>query len=214
MSHLFIGVIAPCTILLPVSIAIIKYVNLPVAVRYVFYYLLCSGSINLAAIILSNRGINNLPLLHLLTLVELYFLLKFYSTLFEDSTAVMIKYGCAIAILASLANSIWLQSIYTFNSYARGVVAICIILSSLIYFIRIPEDKKRPAELIIVYGLLFYYAGSFFLFLFSNYLKKGYASSTIVWNINASLVIVLYIFITVGILKCKRRTTTSISCFL
>jgi hypothetical protein len=213
MSHLFIGVIAPCTILVPVIIAIIKYAKLPLTVKHVFYYLLCSGGINLAAIILSNRGINNLPLLHLLTLFELYFLLTFYSVLFEDRTAVLIKYGRGITMLASLANSVWLQSIYTFNSYARGLVAICIILTSLIYFIRVPENKKKPAELYIAYGLLLYYAGSFFLYLFSNYLKKGYASSTVVWNINSSLVIALYIFTTVGILKCNQRTTTSISCF-
>jgi hypothetical protein len=212
MSHLFIGVIAPCTILAPVSIAIIKYVNLPVTVRHVFYYLLSSGCINLAAIILSYNGINNLPLLHLLTLFELFCLLKFYSALFEGRSSVMIKYGFTFTMLASLANSLWLQSIFTFNSYARGLTAICIMLSSFLYFIRVPENKKMPGELTIVLGLLLYYAGSFLLFLFSNYLKAGYGSSTIVWNINASLIILLYIFITVGILQCKPRTTTFISC--
>lgn len=212
MSHLFIGVIAPCTILVPVSIAIFKYVNLPVTARHVFYYLVSSGCINLVAIILSYSGINNLPLLHLLTLFELFFLLKFYSALFEGRSSVMIKYGFTFTMLASLANSIWLQSIFTFNSYARGLTAICIMLSSFLYFIRVPENKKMPGELTIVLGLLLYYAGSFFLFLFSNYLQAGYGSSTIVWNINASLIILLYIFITAGILQCKPRTTTFISC--
>lgn len=213
MSHLFIGVIAPCTILLPLIIAIINYVNLPPAVKHIFYYLLCSGCINLAAIILSYNGINNLPLLHLLTLFELFFLLKFYAVLFEGRSSVLIKYGFVFTMLASFANSIWLQSIFTFNSYARGLAALSVMLASLAYFIRVPENKKMAGELIIVLGLLLYYAGSFLLFLFSNYLKSGYGSSTIVWNINASLIIVLYIFITVGILKCKPRTTTFISCF-
>jgi hypothetical protein len=213
MSHLFIGIIAPCTILLPVSIAIIKYVNLPITARHIFYYLLFSGCINLAAIILSYRGINNLPLLHLLTLFELFFLSRFYSALFDGRGPVMIKYGFSITMLASILNSILLQSIFTFNSYARGLAAISIMLSSFLYFIRVPENKKMPGELIIVLGLLLYYAGSFLIFLFSNYLKTGHGSSTIVWNINASLIILLYIFITVGILKCKPRTTIFISCF-
>lgn len=204
MSHAYIGVIAPSIIRLPVSVAIFKYGQMPLTVRQIFYYLLISGGINLIAIILSYNSINNLPLLHLLTLFELYFLLKFYSSLFEGRVAVMIKYAGGGTMLASLANSLWLQSIYTFNSYARGMIAISIIISSLLYFIRVPESKKLPAEICIVYGLLLYYSGSFFLFLFSNYLKKGYVSSTIVWNINASLVVMLYILITIGILKCNR----------
>lgn len=211
MSRFFIGVIAPASILLPVSIAIIKYARMPLSMRQIFYYLLSSGGINLIAILLANNGKNNLPLLHLLTLVELYFLLKFYSALFEGRTTVIIKYISVIAILASLANSIWLQNIYKFNSYARALVAISIILLSLLYFIKVPENKKVPAELFIVYGLLLYYAGSFFLFLFSNYLKSGYGLSTMVWNINAALLIVFYIFVTVGILKCNHQPTTFIS---
>jgi hypothetical protein len=211
MSHLFIGAIAPALILLPVSVAVLKFAQMPLSVRQIFYYLLGSGCINLIAILLANRGIINLPLLHLLTLVELYFLLKFYSTLFEGNTTVIIKYTSVITILASLANSIWLQNIYKFNSYARALVAISIILLSLLYFIKVPENKKVPAELVIVYGLLLYYAGSFFLFLFSNYLKSGLGSSTMVWNINAALLVIFYLFITAGILKCNQQPTTSIS---
>jgi hypothetical protein len=211
MSHLFIGAIAPALILLPVSVAVLKFAQMPLSVRQIFYYLLGSGCINLIAILLANRGIINLPLLHLLTLLELYFLLKFYSTLFEGNTTVIIKYTSVITILASLANSIWLQNIYKFNSYARALVAISIILLSLLYFIKVPENKKVPAELVIVYGLLLYYAGSFFLFLFSNYLKSGLGSSTMVWNINAALLVIFYLFITAGILKCNQQPTTSIS---
>ena len=211
MSRVFIGAIAPAFILLPVSIAILKYAKLPLSVRLIFYYLLGSGSINLIAIQLANNGIKNLPLLHLLTVLELYLLLKFYSLLFEGRTTVIIKYTMVITMLASVANSIWLQNIYRFNSYARALVAICIILLSLLYFLKVPENKKLPAELIIVYGLLLYYAGSFFLFLFSNYLKSGHASSTMVWNINAALLVIFYFFITAGILKCSHQPTTSIS---
>lgn len=212
MSHVFIGLIAPSIILLPIGVAIYKYVQMPLPVRYIFYYLVTSGCINLIAIILSYHSINNLPLLHLLTLCELYFLLRFYAALFEHSISVIIKYVCAGTMLASLANSLWLQNIYTFNSYARGLVAISIIFLSLLYFIHVPESKKKPADICIVSGLLLYYAGSFFLFLFSNYLKKGYALSTVIWDVNASLVIVLYILIAIGILICNRRTIIFTSC--
>lgn len=211
MSRIFIGAIAPSLILLPVSVGILKFTKMPLSFRHIFYYLLGSGCINLIAILLANNGIINLPLLHLLTLLELYFLLKFYSALFEGRATILIKYTSLITILASLANSIWLQNIYKFNSYARALIAISIMLLSLLYFLKVPENKKVPAELIIVYGLLLYYAGSFFLFLFSNYLKSGLGSSTMVWNINAALLIIFYFFITAGILKCSHQPTTSIS---
>lgn len=183
---------------------------MPVTLRYIFFYLVISACINLAAILLSYRGINNLPLLHLLTVCELFFLLSYFSRLFTQRISVVLKYVCGLSVLFTLVNSIWFQSIYSFNSYARGLEAIIIILVSLLYFINVPEKERTASEMAIVSGLLLYYAGSFFLYLFSNSLKAGYRFSTIIWNVNAALAIILYILITIGIIKCSRRMTTSI----
>ena len=205
MSHLFIGLIAPSIILLPVGVALYRYTGMPLTFRYIFYYLVISGCINLVAIILSYQRINNLPLLHLLTLFELYFILSFFAALFEKKIAAIINITCRCIVILSLINSLWVQSIYTFNSYARGLAAITIIILSFFYFIQVPEPRKLPAEICVVAGLLLYYTGSFLLYLFSNYLKKGYAFSTIVWNVNAALAVILYILIALGISKYNRE---------
>lgn len=211
MSHIFIGIIAPSTILIPIGAAVYKYARLPLTLRYIFFYLVISACINLVAILLSYRSINNLPLLHLLTLFELFFLLYYFSELFERKISIVLKYVCWISLLFCLANALWLQSIFSFNSYARGLEAIIIILVSLLYFVHVPEGQKTAWEIFIVSGLLLYYAGSFFLYLFSNYLKKGYGLSTIVWDVNAALAVILYFLITIGIIKCNTQMTTSTS---
>ncbi|MDP4265720.1 MAG: hypothetical protein Q8941_24590 [Bacteroidota bacterium] len=211
MSHIFIGIIAPSTILIPIGVALYNYARMPLTLRYIFFYLVISACINLVAILLSYQSINNLPLLHLLTLFELFFLLYYFSLLFERKISIALKYVCWGSLLFCLANALWWQSIFSFNSYARGLEAIIIILVSLLYFVQVPERQKTSWEIFIVSGLLLYYAGSFFLYLFSNFLKKGYGLSTLVWNVNAALVIILYILITVGILKCNRQMIISTS---
>jgi hypothetical protein len=209
MSHVYIGIIAPSIILIPIGIAASRYASLPKPVRFVFFYLIISACINLVAILLSYRGINNLPLLHLLTLFELFFLLHYFSGLFDQRLAKAIKYACWICILFCVINAIWLQSIFSFNSYARGLEAIVFILVSLLYFVVLPERRKTSWDIFIVAGLLLYYAGSFFLYLFSNFLKPGHGMSTTVWNINATLVVIMYLLISVGIIKCNRQMTIS-----
>jgi len=211
MSHIFIGIIAPSTVLIPIGVAIYKYARMPLSLRYIFFYLIISACINFVAILLSYQSINNLPLLHLLTFFELFLLLYYFSCLFEYKISITVKYVCWVSLLFCLVNSLWLQSIFSFNSYARGIEAIIIILVSLLYFVRVPEKQKTPWDILIVSGLLLYYAGSFFLYLFSNFLKKGHRLSTMVWDVNASIVLILYLLITLGIIKCKRQMTTSTS---
>src|SRR5258706_12824282 len=150
MSHIFIGIIAPSTILIPIGAAVYKYVRMPLTLRYIFFYLVISACINLVAIILSYQSINNLPLLHLLTLFELFFLLYYFSGLFERKISITLKYVCWMSLLFCLVNTVWLQSIFSFNSYARGLEAIIIILVSLLYFVRVSERQKTSWEIFIV----------------------------------------------------------------
>ena len=78
MSRLLWGVIAPAAIVLPLAIAAVRLKHLQKPLRLFMYYLLFGGSINLVAVLLAGKGINNMPLGHLFTIGEAMFLLCFY----------------------------------------------------------------------------------------------------------------------------------------
>jgi hypothetical protein len=75
-----------------------------------------------------------------------------------------------------------------------------------------PEDSEKPWENIpnnwIVTGLMLFFAGTFFLFLLPKYIivigatdKKAW---NLVWNANATLVLIEYLLMAIGFIKCKK----------
>ena len=211
MSHLFIGIIAPSCILIPLFIGFRKGLHQHAALRYLMYYLFLSGAINFLAILLSYNGQNNLPLLHLLTLVEMILLSLFYGCLLEPKHARIIKRIGIAAAAISLLNSLFIQGLFAFNSYARGMLAILVICYSLLFLLRAQRVAGLPGAVFLVTGCMIYYGGSVFLFLFSNFLESGTAGSTLIWNVNAALTVILYILLSIGLKKCTQQPTISMS---
>lgn len=211
MSHLFIGIIAPLSILIPIFVGAKWRMHQQTTLRYLMYYLLLSGAINFLAILLSYNGRNNLPLLHLLTLVELLFLSLFYSGLLGHKFGRIIRYVGFGAASISVLNSLFIQNVFAFNSYARGMLAILVICYSLLFLLRAQRVPGLPGAVFLVTGCMIYYGGSVFLFLFSNFLESGAAGSTLIWNVNAALTVILYILLSIGMKKCAQHPTISMS---
>lgn len=211
MSHLFIGVIAPLSILVPIAIAVRYRLQKHIVLRFLFYYLLVSGVINGIAIILSYAGRNNLPLLHLLTLAELLLLAQLFSHLVQRKQARLVQYTGWVSAGLCVVNSMFVQPLTSFNSYGRGLLAAVLIFYSVLFLIAFPRQRQSPGSLYLVAGSLIYYSGSLFLFLFSNFLEPGSLLSTLIWNVNAGLTIVLYIFLSIGMVKWNKAPTISTS---
>ncbi len=85
MRYLYEGVIVPASIVIPVCIAAYRYKILLPAYRIILYYLLFAGCINLAADVLAENHIRNLPLLHVYTAIEAMLLLWFYRMIFKGT---------------------------------------------------------------------------------------------------------------------------------
>ena len=128
MQLVYIRIIVPAFILLPIILAIIKrkYWGQPQVA--VLIYLFISGCTNVIATCLSVNGINNLPLLHLYTVLEFSVIAAFFYFVTNSKTEKqLIMASCALIPLLTVANVLYLNSIYKYNLVPRSVAGIIIL---------------------------------------------------------------------------------------
>lgn len=210
LSYLYQGIVVPLSILIPIVAAKsnIRYTNS--AMKALLVYILFAGIVNAIAAFLAFNHLNNLTLLHLYTPVEVVLLLRFFSsTLHHPAALKSIKIISWIFPLLCLLNYIFYETGGVFNAYTRPVGAIIIILCSM-FFLKENEDnfhhiRKTRAEMWVVMGLLLYFSGSFFQFTFSNYISQtaSHEVKMLIWNIHATLVLIMYLLFTKGFMHAK-----------
>lgn len=202
------GVLVPLTIILPVFIAIIRYHKLPSECRILFYYLIMAGLINTVASMMARNGIRNLPLSHLLTMLEFVMLTDYFSIVLKEKKAIRILQVCFI--IACILNTIFLQDIWQFNTYTRSLEALIIMLLSVNLFAKMFTDIDGPrlvtrSDFWFNTGMFLYFSGSFMMFIFSNFLLQASKKDwIIIWNIHATFLLIMYILFTIGFIKCKK----------
>ncbi len=211
VSHIYMGVIVPLAIVLPLTAAVVQYKGLPEACKILTWYLLMAGVTNLIAKMLAMQRINNLPVLHIYTLVEFAILSMFYRSVFKGSEVrkwilpVLSLFFCFCVVSA-----IFFQTIFIYNSYSRSVSAIIMMIYSIAYFKNALDRDDLPSMdfsplLWINAALLVYFGGAVFLFASSNLIQSNLVMNIIFWNIHASLVLIMYILFTIGLLHAKRN---------
>jgi hypothetical protein len=111
-----------------------------------------------------------------------------------------------IAVLFFIANTIWWEGIYVFNTYSAALANFILISYCVYYYKRQLQNlqtffiEKQPSFW-IVSGIFIYCAGNFFLFTMYNYLtfhNSNFAFYS--WYINDFLLIVMNVFFAKGIL--------------
>lgn len=200
-----INSIIPNLVLLVLSINVVLcFLNrrkLDTSFTYLFYYLIWNLIIEVLAIICIELGWNNLPLLHIYTLGEFVLFSLFYKNLLEKPFIfhTIFPYFLAIGSAFIIANSIFFQSIYAFNTYAKSMVQISIIGYAVLYFYNMMEDKLLAENTskslrLINSAIIIYYSGSLFVFMygFSIDLSETYL---LFWAFNAILNLVFQMLI-------------------
>lgn len=149
------------------------------------------------------NGWNNLPLLHIYTLGEFILLSMFYKMLFkkEFKKSHFFKFFIPIVSIIIILNTIFLQEITGFNSYAKTLVQCILIGYALFYFVKIDariEERniKEKARLIANSAILIYYSGSLFIFMFSDFFSRysdGLPSYFWLFNVILNLIFQLII---------------------
>ncbi len=187
----------------------LNWKRLPATFRYLGYYLCWNLFIEITARILSSYSVNNLPLLHLYTIGEflLFALLYRKMHLFKNWADKKFWIFVSVALALIVLNSIFIQNIYEFNSYAKTMVQLILMGFAFGYFYQLQEKKEETESLNWVNAaVLIYYSGSLFIFMFGNYfLDKEPKTHLIFWVINVLLNLIFQILVFIGIWKVSRK---------
>lgn len=184
--------------------------------RILILFLWFTLSIEVGARVMALLINNNLPLLHLYTLGELLFMAFFYRSIFEPDS-IHVRYfkwivgGVAVLVIA---NSIFLQSIYSFNSYAKTLVQFLVILYSIEFAFTLSDRNEIAASNrqglgVINFAILFYYCGSLFIFFFTVIAEKMQEHYQILFDINVFLIVIFYVLILLGLWKAPYKPLKS-----
>lgn len=157
------------------------------------------------------RSKNNLPILHVYTMVEFTTIMWFYQVVFKDAVSKIWSLSVTVAFLAfCVINVLYIQSWLMFNTYPRTLESIIVICCSLYYYYKITRQshyiqiEKSPVFWINT-GFFIYFSGSFLLFTLSNYVLHLHREfQMLVWQFHAFLTITLYILIFIGLWQHKK----------
>ncbi len=212
-NKLFNSVIVPISILFPILAGVTKWKNLNGCSKILFWYLVFTALINTVSTYTARKlHLNNMPIVHIYTIIEVAVFSWFYKALIgvnqKKATFLVIILSFT---LASVVNAFFFQSIYTYNSYTRSIEAIICMLFSLQYFAKLAATSEYKATVLIPefyfsVGIFLYFSGAFILFVFSNFIVSISSKSDFIgiWNIHAMLVLIQYIFFTIGFFLCKK----------
>lgn len=194
---MFVYYIVPLSILIPIFFAILNFKQAKANARLIFYYLVTSGLINLVAITVMKK--NNLPLLHLYTIVEAVLILSYFRTLFiQPQIKKILTYIIILFPVLCVLNFTFLQSIHTYNTHTRPLEAILITFFCLLYLYKsgFTENWINTPSSWFNMGILIYFPVACIIFILSNYMvfvQKNKIMNHLVWDTHAILVLIMYL---------------------
>ena len=154
-------------------------------------------------------SMNNMPLLHLYVAAGFACIVLFYEKVLKGFIKTSILRTILFSFLAfTIINSIFIQDIFTFNSYALTVESVLIIILSLTTYIVLMEDivkRSRPGLVRslnwINSGLFLYYSSSILIFYFGDLITSFFPSPllSLTWVIHALFSNIMYAFFFVGL---------------
>lgn len=124
----------------------------------------------------SSKSLNNLHALHIYTVLEFVLIGWYYYYNLPDIISKKSILICIVLFsIFSILNSLFIQPINTYNSYARGIEILLIISFSILFYMKNVFDLKREEELsrlIINTGVLVYYGITFIYSISGNIIYK------------------------------------------
>ncbi|MFN8243272.1 MAG: hypothetical protein U0X40_04375 [Ferruginibacter sp.] len=197
---------------LPFLIALLQLKRYTRPLRYVFGYLLLSVLTQVISYILWRRKINNLPLLHIYTVLEYLVLLGFYYQLLKDFLPrILFPLLWILFPLFAVTDSLLIENIYGFNTYGRSAEALVFIFLAVSCFVKSASEGDRARLAFrgisqINFGFFLYFAGSLVLFSFRDFITHLAMPLRLnVWTLHSLLLVILYIFITTGQWKFSKK---------
>ncbi|MEM7085542.1 MAG: hypothetical protein AAF489_05125 [Bacteroidota bacterium] len=191
----------------------LKKLNTPF--RRLFYFLILNLITEILAFTFMQFEYNNLPLLHLYTLGEFVLFSYFYRNLIDKPVRLknvfiyFVGMGCVLIVL----NSVFLQSIYAFNTFAKTSVQVVIIAYAVLYFYNLVENRSLSSAeskslRLVNSAVLIYYSGSLFIFMYGKFSLINVEGYVVFWAFNAILNFIFQLLILIGLWKAFFRKKT------
>lgn len=204
-------VVSHLPILLTVVYALIYYKQLGHELKVFSWFIFLSGIIQFISLGFWYAGKNNMPLLHVYVAAGFICLTWFYKTLLNGFINAKIIWLIAILfLLFTIINSLFIQPILTFNSYALTVESILIIILALFTFKFFLNDivKEKSGKDIkslnwINSGLFIYYSSSMLIFYFGSIITQSFSRNLnlYTWIFHSFFSIVMYTCFFIGLWK-------------
>ncbi len=174
-------------------------------------FLFLSYLIQFASLMFWFNSKNNMPLLHLYVGIGFLMLAVFYKKVLEGFISGTLIYSLAILFLIlTIINSLFIQSVYTFNSYALTLESVLLIIFSLTtYILLLNEAVKVERKAVIASvnwinsGIFIYYSSNLLIFYFSGYFNKFFSAefNRYTWVLHSFFSVVMYTFFFIGLWK-------------
>lgn len=193
---------------IPLFVAILRFRHLNQAMKYIAYYVFLGAIVQLFASIVKKGNQNNLWVLHIYTPLEFAIILRFYSfTMANYIPRKVFVWSGILFLTMAVLSSIFLQDISTFNTYARSLEGLLVIILCLIWCYKTLTEMKieklgQDPVFWVNTGFLLYFSGGVLLFAFSNYIIGiNQVLSMYIWAFHALFSMLLYFLITVALWK-------------
>ena len=204
-EYIFMNVVAPAFILVPVATAVVHYRYLRPEAKVLLVYLLFDAVVSIASSALAYHHVSNMPLYHFATMVDTVLLLYFFSMVFAGKHwARYLTVAMYLFPLLAVCNLLFVQPLFSFNSYMLSLKAMLLIGLCFLYWWQYePEAGKAWKQVAlhwIVSGLLLYFSSAFILFTFSDFIisVSSRTVSIVLWNIHAGLSVLMFLLFAAG----------------
>ncbi|MDB5211016.1 MAG: hypothetical protein JWQ30_1843 [Sediminibacterium sp.] len=211
----FIIVLSHIPIFITALYAAFLYRSLGKALKRFSLFLFLSGIIQGISLAFWFLNKNNFPLLHIYIAIGFCILAWFYKTVLKGFiNPKIINITIVIFLLFTLVNSLFFQTIFTFNSYALVLECILIIILSLstyIFFINDIAMESRIENITSINwinsGLFIYNTSSLVIFYFGDYFTRHFPEyiNRYTWVLHSFFSMVMYTFFYIGLWKRRRR---------
>lgn len=198
--------------ILPVLAALYNYRHLDKVLKIAAAFFLVSAIFDLMLELTVRMGIgNNHPVIYIFIIISiLFFGAIYYYAFFSPVLKKAILILSAIALLITLFNVIFIESIWDYPSLSITVLGVLLIFFSLAYFYQLLNRQEfvhieKQGLFWINTGVLFYFSINLFLFMLFQQILLKHPEYYMIHSVTNIIANILY---SVGLL-CKPQKTTS-----
>lgn len=211
----YIIIISHVPILITSGYAAVTFRKQEKTIRIFSCFLFLSYVIQFASLLFWFNRMNNMPLLHAYVGFGFLLLTAFYKHVLDGFISGKLIYALGIAFfILTLLNTLFLQSVFTFNSYALTLESVLLITFSLTTYIvlldkTVKEQRKSLVSSLnwINSGIFTYYVSNLLIFYFSEYFSKYFSLefNRYTWVLHSFFSVVMYAFFFIGLCKQPRN---------